>query len=124
MWVAHCSVLGPLLFLIYMNDFCKCLDYAKLIIFADDSTTLLTHDNLSELHKMMAIDLENLTSGFKANRLVLDIDKAKFVLFHNKKDVAIKWKLKIGTPKIERKKTSKFLGVIIDECLQWKDHID
>ena len=107
-----------------MNDFCKCLDYAKLIIFADDSTTLLTHDNLSELHKMMAIDLENLTSGFKANRLVLDIDKAKFVLFHNKKDVAIKWKLKIGTPEIERKKTSKFLGVIIDECLQWKDHID
>ncbi len=65
------SVLGSLLFLIYMNDFCKCLDYAKLIMFADDSTTLLTHDKLSELHKIMAIDLEELNKWVEANLLVL-----------------------------------------------------
>ncbi len=54
-----------------MNDFCKCLDYAKLIMFADDSTTLLTHDKLSELHKIMAIDLEELNKWVEANLLVL-----------------------------------------------------
>ena len=43
---------------------------------------------------------------------------------HDKKYVAINWKLKIRTQEIERKETIKFLGVIIDECLQWKDHID
>ncbi len=69
-----------------MNDFCKCLDYAKLIMFADDSTTLLTHDQ--------------------------------------KKSVAINWKLKMRAQEVEKKKTLKFLGVIIDECLQWKDHTD
>ncbi len=45
------SILGPLLFLIYMNDFSKCLDYSKIIMFADDSTTFLSHDKLSEVHK-------------------------------------------------------------------------
>ena len=56
-------------------------------MFADDSTTLLTHDKLLELQKMMTIDRETLNRWFEANPLVLNIDKTKFVLFHNTTDV-------------------------------------
>ena len=62
-----------------------------------------------------------------ANLLVLNIDKTKFVLLHNEKDVAINWKLKIGRNRkqeIERKKTINFLGELMDECSQWKGHVD
>ncbi len=52
---------------------------------------------------MMARDLETLNEWFAANLLVLNMDKTKFVLFHNKKDVAVYWKLKIGTQEIERR---------------------
>ncbi len=65
------SVLGPLLFLIYTNDLCKCLDYAKLIMFAENSTTFLTCDELSKLRKMMA------KLGLKSYLLVLNIDNLR-----------------------------------------------
>ncbi len=51
----------------------------------------------------MAKDLETLNEWLEANLLVVNMDKPKFVLFHNKKYVAINWKLKIGTHEIERK---------------------
>ncbi len=70
----------------------------------------------------MAIYLEKLKIWFEAILLILNKTKNKFVLFYNKKDVTINGKLKIGTQERERKKAIKFLGVIIDECLQWKDH--
>ena len=69
-------VLGPLLFLIYVNDIAICLTHSKLISFADDTTVFL-----SSKYKNMKSDLDDLTNWFKANRLALNVNKCNCMLF-------------------------------------------
>ena len=63
------SVLGPLLFLIYMNDLPNCLSHMKLILFADDTTLYASSDDVVHLYGNVNYDLRSLTDWFKANKL-------------------------------------------------------
>ena len=72
------SVLGPLLFLIYVNDIANCLTHSKLIYFADDTTVSRCID---DLYKNINSDLDDLTNWFKANRLALNVNKSNCMLF-------------------------------------------
>ena len=75
------SVLGPLLFLIYVNDIANCLTHSKLISFADDTTVFLSSKCINDLYKNMNSDLDDLTNWFKANRLALNVNKSNCMLF-------------------------------------------
>ena len=75
------SVLGPLLFLIYVNDIANCLTHSKLIYFADDTTVFLSSRCIDDLYKNMNSDLDDLTNWFKANRLALNVNKSNCMLF-------------------------------------------
>ena len=70
------SVLGPLLFLIYVNDIANCLTHSKLIYFADDTTVFLSSKCINDVYKNMNSDLDDLTNWFKANRLALNVNKS------------------------------------------------
>jgi len=122
------SILGPLLFLIYVNDLCKSSKILLEVMFADDTNLFLSDKNINSLFENMNLELENTITWFKANKLSLNIKKTKWSLFHptSKKRFLPKVlpDLLIDGLKIERDKVTKFLGVFIDENLSWKHHIN
>ena len=74
-------MLGPLLFLIYINDIFSCSNYLSFILFADDTNIFFQHKNISELTKIVNHELSFVATWFKANKLTLHPDKTKFILF-------------------------------------------
>ena len=120
------SVLGPLLFLIYINDIPKCLKHSKSIVFADDTTIFASCNNMNTLHNNMNDDLANLINWFKANMLSLNIAKTNYLLFPSSKLVNVGGNMKLyaGADEIIRNECCKFLGIIIDDKLGWLDHIN
>ena len=115
------SVLGPLLFLIYINDISSSLKTSKAINFADDSTIYHSGSNIKTLYQHMNVDLNCLSDWFKANKLSLNVSKTNYMLFSRSK-LEPNHKLIIGKSEINRKKTFKFLGLHIDENLDWRNH--
>jgi hypothetical protein len=120
------SVLGPLLFLIYINDLYEASNLMT-IMFADDTNFFLSHSNITTLFSCMDIELNKVSQWFKSNKLSLNIEKTKWSLFHSnskKRLIPIELPLLfIDGVLIERVTCTKFLGVLIDENLTWKKHI-
>ena len=119
------SVLGPLLFLIYINDLCKCVKYSETYHFADDTNMLLSHSSLETLAKRMNFDLKDLSQYLKANKLSLDVTKTELIIFHSnskKTDPSLKiildWKRLIQTDIV------KYLGVLLDDRLLWSKQMN
>ena len=118
------SVLGPLLFLIYVNDIANCLTHSKLIYFADDTTVFLSSKCINDLYKNMNSDLDDLTNWFKANRLALNVNKSNCMLFQpNGNHNTLGNTLNIGVDPIEHKLYCKFMGIFIDNQLRWNNHL-
>ena len=116
------SVLGPLLFIIYTNDLPNAIDRAKSILFADDTTVYASSSSLPELYKNINTELNSLADWFYANKLSLNVGKTNYVLF-TRKTVITNLDIKIGEINIERKSHVKFLGLLVDEKLEWSEHI-
>ena len=121
------SILGPLLFLIYINDMYKASNTMSTIMFADDTNFFLRHKNVKTLFDIMNRELEKFNLWLKANKLSLNTDKTKFTLFHKKiqsDNLPLKLpNLSMNNVKIERESCLKFLGILIDENLSWSNHI-
>ena len=120
------SVLGLLLFLIYIKDIPNCLKHSKSIVFADDTTIFASCKNMKTLYNNMNYDLSNLVNWFKANMLSLNIAKTNYLLFPSSKFVNVGGDMKLysGADEIIRNECCKFLGIIIDDKLGWLDHIN
>ena len=116
------SVLGPLLFLIYVNDLPKSTDKLSFYLLADDTNIYCeSDDRLRQLQKVVNKELKQVKKWRDANKLALNVDKTNFVLFHCIKeslDEAIN--IKIGKELVKRAKYVKFLCVLLDENLTWK----
>ena len=121
------SILGPLLFLIYVNDFCNASDILDPIMFADDTNLFLSHQNINILFNKFNEELQKIEIWFKANKLSLNGKKTKYALFHKssaKDDLPLKLPiLKISGKKIERETAIYFLVVMLDENITWEKHI-
>ena len=115
------SVLGPLLFLIYINDLPNCLSHTKAILFADDTTLYASSDDVVHLYANVNYDLRSLTDWFKANKLSLNTLKTNYMLFCSGKIDENEHSIKIGV--IQRTNSCKFLGIMIDDKLTWSEHI-
>ena len=75
------SVLGPLLFLLYINDLNLAIKYCKVYHFADDTNLLYTNNSIKKLNKMLNKDLKNLTNWLNANKISLNVNKTEIILF-------------------------------------------
>ena len=118
------SILGPLLFLLYINDITNVSGILHLILFADDTSVFFSHHDPTSLTNIIQTELQKLSLWFKANKLSLNIDKTKFMVFtprqkRNKLNIT----LVIDGKQIKQTKDNIFLGVVIDEHLSWKSHI-
>ena len=118
------SVLGPLLFIIYTNDLPNAIKHSKCILFADDTTIFYSTKHLDELYDNISFDLNTLSDWFKANKLSLNVNKTNYMIFKNIKTPDNSKIIKIGTEIIEQTSIAKFLGIFIDDQLNWKTHID
>ena len=116
------SCLGPLIFLIFTNDLHKQLERCASILFADDTTLYNTHRNLRYLKWTLEEDLKKLVSWFKANQLIMNIDKTVCMLFQ-KPGKHEQIHLTIDKVTLQNQKETKFLGLWLDDQLSWKSHI-
>ena len=79
------SILGPQLFIIYINDICNVSDVLKLVLFADDTNIFCSGKNLTTLCETVSRELDKLNVWFRVNKLSLNISKTNFIIFGNRK---------------------------------------
>ena len=122
------SILGPLLFLLYVNDLEKASIIIKPIMFANDTNFFHSTNNIKNLFEIMNKELILLQQWFNANKLSLNAGKTKYTFFHlpqSKDNIPLKLPaLTINGTEIKRETVIKFLGVLLDENFTWKNHID
>ena len=113
------SILGPLLFLIYVNDLQYASNLLDPIMFADDTNLFYTEENIKTLFDIVNIELQKISQWFISNKLSLNITKPKYSFFHkpSKKDniPLVLPKLSICNNEIKGSEFIKFLGVFLDE---------
>ena len=124
------SVLGPLLFLLYINDIYNSSKKLSFHLFADDTNLLYADKNLKSLETVVNEELRNIGNWLMANKLSLNVKKSNFVIFRPyQKRIDYEVDIKIFDysanclVSLERKVTVKYLGVLIDSKLSWTDHI-
>ena len=122
------SILGPLLFILYINDIVNCSDVLQFILFADDTNLFLSNTDIWQLMDLINDELSKLDDWFRANKLSLNISKTNYMMFGRKQyglsDQHNLFQLKINGIEINRVESTTFLGVIFDEKLTWAKHID
>ena len=119
------SVLGPLLFLIYINDIVNSSNIFKFILFADDTSLYYSCKNVQTIEVIINQELAKISEWLSANRLSLNVGKSKLLYFTNNdrkilKDIHIK----INDQILAEVPDAKYLGVYIDNKLQWNTHIN
>ena len=118
------SVLGPLLFLLYINDLPNISKKLDFFLFADDTNIYFEANTFSELEKKMNKELKKLYTWLIVNRLALNISKTNFIVFHPKNKEKTRITIRINKYTIQEKDEIKYLGVILDASLSWKQQID
>ena len=100
------SVLGPLLFLLYINDFSNCSKILDIHLFDDDSNLFLSDKNLINIERVINCELVKVKDWLNANKLTLNVSKSNFVIFHShKKKVNHNLKISINDVALEQNKT-------------------
>ena len=118
------SILGPLLFLIYINDLANICQYTMPILFADDSNLFTNGTDVRKIELELNEELRNIASWLKINKLSLNVNKTQYMVFTRKLNKIEDIVLKVEGKTIERVTQTKFLGVIIDEKLTWRNHVN
>ena len=118
------SVLGPLLFLLYINDLPNISSKLSFFLFADDTNIYYESSNLVEIEKTVNAELKLLSQWLNLNRLALNVSKTNFVIFRStKKPLNHNVVLIMNRKALEQKDHVKYLGVLMDEHLLWKYQI-
>ena len=118
------SVLGPLLFLIYVNDFHNCSKLLDFHLFADDANLFLQHRYINMLESLINSELEKVHTWLCANRLSLNIDKSNFVIFRPiQRKLPKQVILSINNQMLTQETSIRYLGVYIDYNANWKTRI-
>ncbi|CAL4070278.1 unnamed protein product [Meganyctiphanes norvegica] len=117
------STLGPLLFLLYINDMCNCSTLLEFTQFADDTTLTASGPHLNELTQSVESELNKVLDWLIANKLIINLTKTHSMLFSNKR-CERKISIRVNNTVLEQKSECKFLGIIVDDQLNWKAHIN
>ena len=118
------SVLGPLLFLLYINDMPKCFNILEFHLFADDTNLFFNNPNILNLEAILNAELEKVSQWLYANKLSLNIEKTSFVVFHSpQRRIAHNLNLSISSMSVKSVNQVKYLGLVFDSNLNWKPYL-
>ena len=119
------SILGPTLFLLYINDIDVGLTESTVHLFADDTVVYSSGETMDSAHSKLQTDLRLLTEWCDSNQLTINAKKTKNMLFGSKKFVTIKKlpKIDISSQEIQFVDHYKYLGVILDQNLNYQKHL-
>jgi hypothetical protein len=117
------SILGPLLFIIYINDL-SCTLEENLIMYADDCSVKLTGSSANDLKHQTKTCLEEMHRWFQNNRLTLNIKKTNYIIFNSKHDMEVENIELDDHSRVQRTSHSKLLGITMDENLRWSYHVN
>ena len=119
------SVLGSLLFLLYINDLHVAIKHCKVLHFVDDTNLLIINKSLKKLNKLLNIDLKNFKNSLNGKKISLNVSKTELIIFKPKRkllDFTIK--IKLNRKRLYPTDSVKYLGVKIDCKLNWKSHVN
>ena len=120
------SILGPLLFIVFMNDLPHCVKNTDVTMYADDTSATTAIRDLSDITSQVIPNLIKISDWLKANRLNLNTLKTEFMLIGtnwNLSKIGDLLALRISNDLIKRVHKAKYLGLVIDDKLSWKQHI-
>ena len=123
MWGSAGINSGPLLFLLYINDIASVSSILFSILFADDTTLFYSSKNSHELSDVINNEFSKMIEWLNANRLSLHIDKTNFIIFRPKGKKESCLTIHINGSSIQEVDGAKFLRIIIDNKLNWIEHI-
>jgi hypothetical protein len=122
------SVLGPLLFLIYVNDLNNSVRFSSVHLFADDTNILHINKSYHSLCKNINLDLKGLVHWLNANLISLNFEKTELIFFSSPRQKLLKnnhiTKIKINNKRLYPTHVVKYLGIFIDSNLSWNFHIN
>ena len=116
------SILGPILFLIYINDLNQISEILQTIMFADDTNLFLSGKNAIDVESQFNRELVLISEWFNVNLLSLNVKKTSYMVFSNARNSRID--ILLAGSKINQVYETRFLGVIISSKLNWNAHID
>ena len=118
------SILGPLLFLLYINDLATVSEACFSISFADDTNMFISGKDVQAMSEKLNSDMENIRQWLCCNKLSLNVSKTHYMVFAPKNKHVDDLNIRIQNTNIERVSVTKFLGVMINAHLSWKYHIE
>ena len=118
------SILGPLLFILYINDIVNKIKNSKIGLFADDTVLYFAHKNMAYAKEIVQRDLTIIDSWMDANKLTINTKKTQYMIIsgYHKKYENIN--IRIKDSQITRTRAYKYLGVKIDQHLNYSQHIN
>lgn len=117
------SVLGPILFIMYINDMKRVLQRCEINLFADDTVLFIANKDVDMAISQMNEDLKHLCRWLKFKELKLNISKTKYMVISGRKNTP-DFVIRIDSEPIEQVCNIKYLGVTIDDGLTFSIHID
>lgn len=118
------SVLGPLLFILYINDVKKTLRRAEINLFADDTVIFVVANSLQECYDVMNDELKMYSDWLKWKKLKLNVTKTKYMVVTRRLNTDVNGSIEIDGEEVQRVETMKYLGVMLDEKLNFNEHIN
>ena len=116
------STLGPLLFLLFINDMKNSSSLLEFLQFADDTTTMLSDPDIKSLNETMEREANKVMEWFNCNKLIINLTKTNCMLFSNKRNTT-NLNIRLNNIPLDQVTETTFLGVVIDDKLTWKSHV-
>ena len=117
------SILGPLLFLVYINDLPNVCKSTNPVLHADDTNLFINGKNLMELETTINSELAEISTWLKINKFSLNVKKTHHMIFTHKRKFQPSVALSIEGHSIDEVDNTNFLGFYLDNEINWKKHI-
>ena len=122
--IPQCSMLGPLLFRILINDFGNCSTKFQFLVYADGTTMYFNLNDFPLINREVEInsELEKVNTWLKLNKLAINVDKSKCMFFHKRRAIT-PLKFSMSNRTIDVVHNFNYLGIMLDANMSWKSHI-